>query len=91
MRRSILAALIAISFASTPALLRFRQESSGLDTREPQILGASHFVERDGQRIHIWQRVAADYDKTPEAQRRAVVFVHGATYSGRPDRYATTP
>lgn len=46
--------------------------------------GRSHFAERDGQRIHVWEKTRADWRPTP-GKTRAVLFVHGATWSGRPD------
>jgi len=47
--------------------------------------GRSHFAMRDGQRIHIWEKSPAAWAELPASKRRAVVFVHGGTYSGRPD------
>ncbi len=47
--------------------------------------GQSHFVERDGQRIHVWEKAPRDWGERNAKDRRVVVFVHGATYSGRPD------
>lgn len=47
--------------------------------------GQSHFAERDGQRIHLWEKSPANWADQPAESRRVVVFMHGATYSGRPD------
>jgi pimeloyl-ACP methyl ester carboxylesterase len=33
----------------------------------------------------VWERVSTAWAATPAADRRVVVFVHGATWSGRPD------
>jgi len=49
-----------------------------------EIQGRSHFAERDGQRIHVWEKAPADWRATP-GKTRVVLFVHGATWSGRPD------
>ncbi len=49
---------------------------------EASIIGASHFVERDGQRIHVWSKAPEDWDAS---LGRVIVFMHGGTYSGRPD------
>ena len=47
--------------------------------------GRAHFALRDGQRIHVWEKVADDFASKPADERRVVVFIHGATWSGRPD------
>ena len=47
--------------------------------------GKSHFVERDGQRVHVWEKLPDGWKAEPKAVRRVAVFVHGATWSGRPD------
>tara|TARA_R110002096_G_scaffold436038_1_gene665739 strand:- start:2200 stop:3171 length:972 start_codon:yes stop_codon:yes gene_type:complete len=48
--------------------------------RAEAIIGIEHTVLRDGQRIRLWEKSPADIANAP-----IVVFVHGATWSGRPD------
>lgn len=47
--------------------------------------GKSHYVERDGQRIHMWEKLPESWKAKSAGARRVAVFVHGATWSGRPD------
>jgi pimeloyl-ACP methyl ester carboxylesterase len=48
-------------------------------------VGTALFAQRDGQHIHVWEKVAEGWHDEPPPVRRAVVFMHGATWSGRPD------
>ena len=59
-------------------------ESFG-STSPTRVDGRAHFATRDGQRIHIWEKVAEGFESKPADERRVVVFIHGATWSGRPD------
>ncbi len=52
-----------------------------LSSPSPRLEGRSHFAERDGQKIHVWEKVSAE----SSADRPVVVFLHGATWSGSPD------
>jgi len=78
------ARLIAVTLAAGLLLAATRSAKLPLSATS-SIEGRSLFAERDGQRIHIWEKTASDWAAKPSAERRAVVFVHGATYSGRPD------
>ncbi len=57
------------------------EQESEKDGKAP-IIGVSHFVERDGQRIHVWSKAPENWDAS---RGRVMVFMHGGTYSGRPD------
>jgi len=52
---------------------------------ELQIVGKSHFVERNGQSIHIWEKSPDSWSLDGPGKGKVMVFLHGATYSGRPD------
>jgi len=49
------------------------------------IAGEEHHVVRDGLRIYLWEKHEAGSTESAAGNPRAVLLVHGSTWSGRPD------
>ncbi len=48
-------------------------------------VGQQHWVTRAGQRLSLWERTEAETPETVGATGQVVLFLHGATWSGRPN------
>ena len=48
-------------------------------------VGRQHWVTRDGQRLSLWERTLEGTLEDVDTTGRVVVFLHGATWSGRPN------
>jgi pimeloyl-ACP methyl ester carboxylesterase len=48
-------------------------------------LGEVHYARRDGLKLYLWEKHLAAQDARAGAPQRAILLVHGGTWSGRPD------
>lgn len=74
-----MSAKLALPWFAVAALVLGSCSTPGLPG--PDIRGTDHCVQRDGQRIHVWEKTAVD----AATKRGVLVFIHGATWSSRPD------
>src|SRR5262245_36102238 len=75
---SMLAALLASVVPQAPSTEVPAASTAAIE-------GKSHFVERDGLRIHLWQKCLSGGDGAAMRAGRIDILVHGSTWSGRPD------
>jgi pimeloyl-ACP methyl ester carboxylesterase len=79
MTRLLLRAVL-LALATSPALSPAQAPAA-----QPPIEGHSMFAQRDGLRIHLWQKCLPGQETAAAKAGKVAVLVHGATWSGRPD------
>ena len=58
---------------------------AGLTYAQKPIVGKDHWAVSNGLKIYLWEKYQRGFEKTFAKDKKIVLLVHGATWSGRPD------